>query len=258
MTKKSYTIQLDGEVTLDKFYQALEAWHKTLVALSKSIDENYSHPILIDDLSYGSAIAAVCIEFDLETTASQFEHGFESMARHIRSNTVHELPKPLRQPGKRLQEVAKLDGGEGFTLSSEDFDFLIDPKHWTASTNQYLQRPDNVEAFGTVTGRLQSLNSRGSLKVRVYDDLNDKAVRISLTDEQHENLRGLWDMNVVVEGLVRRDPESGRPLSMTNVQNIYKKDEPGDPFAWRKARGVLSHIHPEKSSEQLIREARNA
>lgn len=261
MIKKAFTLQLDGEVTLARLYQALEAWNSTLETISDEIDRDHSHSIFIDDLLYGSAIAVVGIDFDQETLASQFETSFISVARNVRNNSVSKLPKPLQKPGQRLQEVAKMDSGSGFTLSSEESDFLIDPSRWFESPVQSIAARvgmDNLEAFGAVSGKLQSLNSRGALKVTVYDELNDKAVRVSLTEEQHEVVRGLWDQKVVVEGLVRRDPDSGRPLSINQVRRISRKEEPEDPFAWRRARGVLSHIRPETNAEQLIREARNA
>lgn len=260
MITKAFIIQLDGDVTLARFYRALEALNGTLEAISDEVNQRYPSSILIDDLSYGSAIAAVGIDFDQEIIASKFEKCFASVARHVRNNTVQDLPESLQGSGKRLHEAAMMDDGAGFTLSTDTSDFVINPALWTNAPGQAIENlnMDTAKAFGTVTGMLQSPNSRGALKVVVYDELNDKAVRVSLADDQHELVRELWDTNVVVEGMVRRDPASGRPLAVTEVRNISKKNEPGDPFAWRNARGVLSHIHPEKSSEQLIREARNA
>jgi hypothetical protein len=257
MIKRSYTIQLDGEVTLGRFQRVLEAWHSTLEAISSDVDRNRSHRLLISDLSYGSAIAAVQIEFEREPVASEFEREFELIARQVRSNSIIELPRNLQKPARKLQEAASIDGGEGFTLSSDDADYMISPIA-SSDTVRPNAMPDNIEAIGAVKGKLQSLSSRGALKAVVFDELNDKAVRIALTEEQHDIVRDLWDEIVVVEGMIRRDPESGRPLSLTKVRQISRKSDPPEPFAWRKARGVLAHIHPEKTAEELIREARDA
>lgn len=258
MFKKSFAIQLDGEVTLGRFQKALEAWHSALEAVSDEVDSDQPHQILISDLSYGSAIASVQIEFQREPIAAQFEDQFEDIARRIRSNGILDLPKRLQKPARKLQDAARFDSGEGFTLSSDDADFVISAIAISDEHRITKFGVDNLEAYGAVIGRLQSLSSRGALKAVVFDELNDKAVRMALTEEQHETVRDLWDKNVVAEGLVRRDPDTGRPLSMSKVRRIYRKEEPRDPYAWRRARGVLSHIHPEKSAEQLIREARDA
>ena len=102
------------------------------------------------------------------------------------------------------------------------------------------------------------MTSRGGLRVVVYDDLFDRAVRCGLTQSQHEKLRDLWDHSVIVQGTLRRDQRTGRPLSVKEVVNIYERHEPMDKYAWMKAKGAMRNVRPDLKSEELIRKARNA
>jgi hypothetical protein len=115
----------------------------------------------------------------------------------------------------------------------------------------------SVEAYGALRGKLQSLSSRTGLKVVLYDDTFDKGVRCSLTEEQHETAREHWDKHVVIEGLIRRDRITGRPLSVSQIWNIGRDERDSASQAWLKAFGVLADVEPDVPVEESIRRVRS-
>lgn len=262
MIKQSYTLQLDGSVSLERFTQALDAWRDTIAAVSLTVGAEHILSTRIDDLSGGSAIVNVEVTFDSEQPAEVFNRDYDLVGFRARGDNVVDFPTAYREPVEKLRRVAGLDGGEGMVIASETADTLISPSLSVAESSlealesapKYGQLSDT---FGTVTGRLQSLTSRGGLRVVVYDDLFDRPVRCNLTQSQHENMRDLWDHSVIVQGTLRRDPRTGRPLSVKEVVNIYERKEPMDKYAWMKAKGAMRKVRPDLSSEELIRQARN-
>lgn len=257
MIERMFAIQLDGTVSLRRWSAILGAWNESLCEISMHVGEKHVLSISIDGLTYGSATAEVSAAFDAEPVAVQFTKTYDALGRGLRHGNLADVPASLQSCGEKLLEATRIDGDGGVILSSETGDFVISPDSKQVESASQRTVPDQVVAYGAVSGRLQSLSNRGALTAVVFDEVHDVPVRISLTDELRDVARELWDMNVVVEGRVRRAPDTGRPLSMTEVQSIQRIVKPKDPFAWRKARGVLAHIHPEKRSEQLIREARD-
>jgi hypothetical protein len=264
MIKRMFAIQLDGTVSLRRWTAVLSAWHKSLSEISKEVGQDKVLSISIDGLTYGSAITEVSAEFDTELAAVQFTQTYDSLSRGLRNGNIIDFPVPLQKFGKKLIDAAKIDNGDGFILSSETGDFAVSLDSKIARLDVLRAAPDQAVAYGSVSGRLQSLSSRGSLRVVVFDEINDKAVRCTITSDQHERVRKLWDQHVTVHGLVNRDPITGRPLSVKNITSIdpsephVTEDDDNDKFAWTKARGALKHVHPELSSEELIRMVRDA
>ncbi len=257
MVARSFTIQLDGAVSLGRLTAALDAWQSALATIAENVGQTHVLDMRVDDLAVGSALVQVRVEFDAEVHASAFSRDYNQVGIQVRDGNVLDFPANLNKPVQALREVALMDGASGLTLSSEDADILIAPGAWPVTPMVSGARRMQSEAIGVVIGKLQSLTSRSALKVTVYDVINDKAVRCLLTDEQHELARDLWNSDVIVEGLVRRDPATGRPLSIRDVRSIGPRQTPVDAYAWMKARGALRHVQPESSSEDLVRQARN-
>lgn len=111
-------------------------------------------------------------------------------------------------------------------------------------------------AFGAVEGRVQTLSNRGSLHFIVYDLLFDKAISCYLEEGQEETMRDVWGQMAVVEGIVKRDPRSGRPLTIRRIRNVQPQRSV-DSDAWRAAEGVLRSVANEPA-EQTIRRIRDA
>ena len=75
-------------------------------------------------------------------------------------------------------------------------------------------------AYGGVTGRIQTLSSRGGLRFTLFDTLFDRAVSCYLAEGQEELMRDVWGRMAVVEGLVTRDRATGRPQVIRSVRGV--------------------------------------
>ena len=48
----------------------------------------------------------------------------------------------------------------------------------------------------------------------MYDELFDSAVSSYLGEEHEDMMRDAWGKRLIVEGWIRRDPETGRPVTV--------------------------------------------
>jgi hypothetical protein len=256
MITKSFTLQLDGMVTLDHFAAAIDAWRSALTDISNEVGREHVLGIYIEELTSGSALVTSNIVFDAEEPAEHFANDFVKVGTRARGENVIDFPKSLQDAANRLRKVAATDPG-GITIASDTADILI-----FATGEQRVEHFDmharrvstpSVEAYGALRGKLQSLSSRTGLKVVLYDDTFDKGVRCSLTEEQHETAREHWDKHVVIEGLIRRDRITGRPLSVSQIWNIGRDERDSASQAWLKAFGVLADVEPDVPVEESIR-----
>jgi len=261
MIEKPFVLQLDGDVSLVRLTAALEAWNHALLDIGEHVGASHIIRSAVTDLQAGSAIIGVSIVFDAPPPAEAFTQTYDRLGQRTRGDAVPGFPLRLEPRATELRRIATLDGGQGMTLASESSDTFIPPVLPTfpvpATRNTMPSPLLQPEAYGMVSGRLQSLSSRRGLHVVLFDDLFDRAVRCIVPPDQQESLRELWDREVLVEGLVRRDATSGRPLSIHNIRRIVARTPPVDPRAWLAARGALKDVAPEIPSEVMIRRVRN-
>ena len=110
-------------------------------------------------------------------------------------------------------------------------------------------------AYGALAGRIQTLTNRATLRFTLFDDLYDRAVSCYIQEGHEDILRAVWGKRAIVEGLISRDPQSGRPLSIRGVSNIRPiPEENGD---YRKARGILPPPEGADKPEDIIRRMRD-
>jgi hypothetical protein len=112
-------------------------------------------------------------------------------------------------------------------------------------------------AYGAVTGRVQTLTTRAGLRFVLYDMIHDKAVSCYLAAESADQARDIWDAYATVEGMVTRDAQTGRPLTVRNVRHIHKLNE-AEPTGYQRARGARPRGHNEPRAEERIRRLRDA
>jgi hypothetical protein len=111
--------------------------------------------------------------------------------------------------------------------------------------------------FGAVEGRIQTVSNRGSLHFVLYDRVNDKAVSCYLKEDQRDWMNAAWDRLAVVQGWVKRDPNTGRPQTIRHIRAIRFLDEL-PRGAWRQAEGALHGIGRDELPEVTIRRLRDA
>ena len=108
-------------------------------------------------------------------------------------------------------------------------------------------------AYGAVSGQVETLARRNSLRFVLYDVLHNKAVSCYVAEGEEERMRDIWGRFVTVEGLVTRDPLDGRPWPVRQITSIVKRQE--RQISYRDARGASPYSAV--SPEDLIRRVRD-
>jgi hypothetical protein len=110
---------------------------------------------------------------------------------------------------------------------------------------------------GAVRGRVQTLSNRGVLRFTMFDLLHDKAVSCYLAEGREELMLDAWGKVAIVEGMVRRDASTGRPVSVREVTALtVQPDSPSGSY--RKARGAVPLPPGGLLPEDAIRRFRDA
>jgi hypothetical protein len=254
MSGDTASLILDSRtVSFAKFADAVANFRALIDSLSLQVDPDRGIEWEIEALEKSSAIVAVRGRSQhRDADVQQVITEFEGVARALQSGgpvagsarTVHAAMELVRLIDAELEEVR---------LQTPDEDFLI--RHATA---ELLPVPSVLPlhakpAYGAIEGRIQTMSNRGGVRFTLFDTLNDRAVQCYLYQDQQHLIENMWGRRASVEGLVTRDPATGRPLSIRRITNIEALPE-DDANRWRNARGAspsLSHLSPEAAIRKV-------
>lgn len=254
--KNELTIALDGEVTPRALAEASAAFAELLDALLEENARGVPLHWVITDLHHGSGNATAELRaFDKKDAkwVPQVIQGGKRFAEEAqrsappskssRLTLLRERFARLPQDNDRLTRVR---------LETADSDFLLAgrPRPGGEAVPQYPL------AFGSVTGRVQAMSNRGSLRFTLYDLNDDKAVSCYLDESKdaEREMLDLWGKVVEVEGYVRRDPVTDRPLYVRGIAKVNRREVEG---SWREALGAAAGFLGEERSEDVIRRIRD-
>lgn len=109
---------------------------------------------------------------------------------------------------------------------------------YTISDNgDALPRRTMLVSIGAISGRVQTLSNRRSLRFNMYDTVHDKAVACYLQPGQEELMREAWGRRARVTGKVSRDSDSARPVAIRQILDIEILEDVA-PGSYRRARGA--------------------
>jgi hypothetical protein len=112
-------------------------------------------------------------------------------------------------------------------------------------------------SLGAVRGRVQSMSNRGQLRFTLYDLVDDRAISCYLSPGSEDIMREAWGKVAMVEGYVRRDPETGYATTVRGVQDIKIIHE-GRLGDYREAIGAAPGFLGDTLPEEIIRRSRDA
>jgi hypothetical protein len=243
MASQSVTIALEGTPTVAEFVVAVGNWQKLLDAIAR--DEGVSIQWVVEALDTSSAVVTARGETNDLPALERATVAYLDVAREVATG---------RTPAQYASEVRGLISilnGRVHSLKFETADGDI-------TIAQRGAEPVEVAtpaAYGAVEGRVQTLIGRGRLRFVLYDRLFDKAVSCYLTPGQEDIMRNAWGRIATVEGLVTRDANTGRPLTVRQVTRVTPRDDiPSN--SWRRARGTLTGLGDEPA-EATIRRLRD-
>lgn len=252
MANQSVTLALDGQPTIDDLATALTSWRALLRAIEHQVSTDSSVDWVIEGLDYSSAIAvARGVAEDpavVDATATRF-------LEVVREETAGaRLGKELDAPFRALSGLLNDRVPSIRFENDEDEVTIAQPTTTAVMASVVVVR--HSPSLGGVRGRVHTLTSRRTLRFTLYDDVFDKAVSCYLQPGQEDIMRDVWGRVAVVEGMVTRDAETGRPITIRRVSKVTPVAEQR-AGAWREARGALAGASDEPA-EVTIRRIRDA
>ncbi len=107
----------------------------------------------------------------------------------------------------------------------------------------------------TVTGVVHALNDRGELRFMLYDALFDREIIGFVDEDQKDLLRTILGKRVIVTGEIGREPDTGNPVEIRNMETIEITSQPA-PGQFEAAIGIITP-EVEESPEETIRRMRD-
>jgi len=247
----SVTLRLDGALTVAVFAKATGQFNSLLDELAKEAGAEGAVEWVLEGLTWGSAMVAAGAQARTpaaEELVPRLVRRYLEVAQFIRTHPAAD--RPVYRAARDLIRTAS-DAGSAVVFETADGDVLFpvgEPLETAA------EQPEST--FGTVTGRVFTLQQRRGLKFVLWDVLFDKSVTCYLTSGQEDLMRDAWGHLVEVTGTVTRDPATGRPLSIRRVTNVEVYDEP-DRYGFLAAQGAARRRPGAPPSEEVVRRARD-
>jgi hypothetical protein len=251
------TLALDGTVSLSAFSAAVSRLDALVAALA--VDARVEGVVWqIDGLDYSSAIT---------TARGVPENGTkpDEIARVVRAylevgqaleqgNTIP-FSANVRKEAQGIAAILQRSAVEAIRFETAESDAIIRKPATVIAVPEVSVKRE--AAYGAVTGRVQTLTSRNSLRFILYDHIHDRAVSCYLVEGRESMMRQMWDRVATVEGWVSRDPKTGRPLTVRRVSNVAALTEV-EPQDYQKARGALPLKEGDPLPEVSTRRLRDA
>jgi len=249
MPATTMTLALDGEVPLDLFARAVESWHDLVSALTEEVDHAGIRWI-VDELESGSAIATIRGEATDLAAVERVVVAYDAVGEALERGA--DVPGSARARKAARGITAVLNG----KITSIRFE-TPNRESFISSTVGKPPRAVLLRSKGAIEGRVQTLSSRHALRFTLYDSVYDHAVTCYLQEGREEIMRDTWNRRAIVEGMVSRDPVTGRPVSVRQVENVTPIAEV-EPGGFRRARGALKTRPDDPLPEEMIRRLRDA
>jgi len=255
MADYTVTIELEGDVPLSLFAQAIQQWQQLLSELSSEIGRDANIEWIVDDLRAGSAIATVRGESEQTGTLERVVRGYEIVGKALATNQPIPYSDRVATPARALTSV--LNGKiTAVRFSTPDESATVHSPQLT-SHSFVVETAQPIISFGAIEGRIQTLTERRELRFTLFDSLYDHAIPCFLQDDQRDMMRNVWGHRAIVQGRIARDPILGRPKEIRQITDVAILDDV-QPGTYQAARGVAPIGEEGLSAEEAIRRVRDA
>lgn len=248
MTKNKVILTLNGDIPLDLFADSIKRFSDLVSTLSKEVGGTTEIEWQVADLESGSATATIIgLSPEIEVV-ERVVGAYEVVIQALEKGSPIPYSANIVKAAKALTSI--LDGKiKSMQLATQDHASLI----LESSVNAPIF---SSTTFGSITGMVETLSSRQTLRFILYDILFDKAVKCYVDESKREMIRDIWDKRVSVTGTIRRDPISGRPYEVRDIEHIQTIGEQRSG-SFKRAKGVIPWKEGSKPSEQIIRRIRD-
>jgi len=262
LAEHTVTLKLQGSVTLKDLADAADSFAKLIAALSAHAKAK-GMPWEVVDLVPGSAEVTARADIGDRFTEAQADlvvRGYRDVGRGLSQHeSLTEFGPRIRTPAFALRALA-VKRVESVVFETPDDDYVVSGREegvqlGAGASGDVVAFP--TAAAGSVSGRVQSLTNRGGLRFSVYDLLTDHAVSCYMAEGSEGEMVDIWGKVATVEGIVSRDPRTGRPITVRNVRRIETHPE-CEPDAYLQARGAVVPTATREKPEVIIRRLRDA
>jgi hypothetical protein len=252
---ETLTVALEGpDISLSSFAAAVSALDGLLKDLSAEVAPNSQLAWEVDDLQVSSAIATIrgrTISGDQDAVA-RVSQAYETIGGALARGAPIPYSEGIRRRVGALTNVLN-DHVSALRLETANQDYIITREGQPQPAGE--RRP--LVTLGAIEGRIQTLSNRRSLRFTLYDTMEDRAVACYLKQGEEYRVQMLWGRRAIVEGEIRRDPLSGRPIAIRQITDVVPLPE-REPDDWREAIGALADTWDGEPAEDTIRRMRDA
>lgn len=257
MPSDTLTLALDGEhIALDHYAEAVAGFARLVKALSANADA----PEItweIEALEVSSAIttarAASLNRYGPEHL-ERVTHDYLRVGHALKSGAVLPFSAEVQTGATEIAHLLTV-GIKSLRFETADDDAIVTQPYTGPAKVGPLPMPPTDR--GAVTGRVQTISSRSGLRFTLYELLSNRAVSCYVEAGAEDKLVGVWDRIVTVEGVVTRDPETGRPLAVRRISEIHTLEDEGQRGGYMKARAILPRRPGDLRAEDRIRRLRD-
>lgn len=257
MAKDQITLGLDGDVFLPEFVTAMGSFERLVGTLVIAVARDEFIEWRVTHLERGGTALATVQGLGNPTPVERVVHAFEAVGEALESGLTLPFAGEVETQARTLTSF--INGRiHAVRFETAEKDAIIEKPFVGTSTPSppMSEGGPPLTSYGAVMGRVQTLSSRGQLRFTLYDLLDDRAISCYLSEDQESLMRDVWGKVAVVEGRIRRDRTTGRPVTIRRVTEVRVIE--GDPDAWKKARGVVPVPAGGPSAEEVIRQLRDA
>lgn len=249
--KNTISLKLIGDVSLSDFSEVMGHLSSLIDNLTFDVGEKAEIEWEIARLEGGSATAVIVGKSFDEEAIIKVVQAYEVIGEAIANDTPIPYAEPIAKEARAITGV--LNGKiTSLKMSTDEFEAFID--HSVETENEEKEQDFT---FGTITGWVETLSKRGQMRFILYDTLFDRAVECHIAKDQEHLLLEAWDKKITVAGKVYRDPETGRPFKVRDINYIEVKREV-PPGSFMDAEGVVPWKDGDEYPEEIIRRYRDA
>lgn len=245
MSTETATLALNGNVFLDDFAKAVQYLHQLMDGLSREVAKQ-KIDWRIDRLETGSALITM-----------EAPHSGAVVKAYAKVGKLLQRNQPLPYGPTVKNAASRLCGLMNGRITSIRFETSEADAEVFSNPNRSAEQVEIIRTFGAVEGRIQSLSNRGRLRFTIYDLHEDRAISCYLSEGCEDVMRDSWGRMAVVEGMVSRDPNTGkvstvRDVSISGVRLLETKSK----YTWKDAIGCSPALTNSISTEEAVRRSR--
>ncbi len=257
MAKDTITLALNGDVTINDFSNAIREFSNLVKGISIDVASGKNIEWVVVDLEAGSATATIKgVVEDAEDIieVEKCVDEYIEIGRCLRERKSLNNYSSVTQ--KAANNLSKIMNGRITSVRFENPEDDVELFKIPEIEEEVGQLTVLEHVRGAVKGRVDSMTKHTHLRFTLYDLLDNRAIPCYLVPDSIEIMREAWGKIVLVEGIVHRDPDSGRATTVRNVHNIkiIRELERG---AWRKAIGAARGFLGDELPEEVIRRSRD-